>query len=285
MVRQIMCVLTLAVLAGSAWGVTSYSTDFSEFSTGSFVGQQGWLGNAVSGLAGGSHLDEEIVDLNGNKVFRLSNAVTSGNYSYTHPTPPAIALAGESATGATHRQFTFSFDFRSTTADYQEGLVLTSPVGYRHSTASRNGLLYLSDTPTGLSVTFWDVMGGAFRSTVIGGLARTEWHTVSVSMLFNDGLANDVAALTINGVDYTGLTTWEQYYATAGGPQPVVEGVDGIIFRAAGAPVGSVAGGGFYFDNVQYSVSAPIQAIPEPLTMASLLSATAGLASYLRRRR
>ena len=82
--RNLLTTFILAVvliLPGMAMADTSYSTDFSDFETGSFVGQNGWTGNASSGLSGGTALDEGIVDVNGNRVFRYSNAVTSGNYA------------------------------------------------------------------------------------------------------------------------------------------------------------------------------------------------------------
>ena len=98
------------------------------------------------------------------------------------------------------------------------------------------------------------------------GLDRDSWYSVSVDILFKDGPANDEMTVDFDGVVFSGLTTWEQYYEDAGTPQPEVAGIDGVIFRAAGDPVESVRGGGVYFDNLTMSST-----VPEPGTIGLLV--------------
>lgn len=268
-----MCLVVAVLAIGSAAQAGMYSTTFSEFNTGWFwqggSAQHGWSGNGTSGTSGSdSKVDAEIVNLNGNNVFRLSNATTSGNYGYTHAAAPKLDLAGESGTGAVNRQFQYSFDFKSASANYQNGLNLTCPTGWQADTASRHALLYVYDDATnGFSVGFWgtDASGGFVWTQLATNLSRTAWHNLSVTVDFVEGANNDVVSVALNGNTIAGLTTWEQYYRNAGSPQPNTAGIDTVIFRAAGTPVESVRGGGVYFDNLSMT-----SAVPEPATMAIL---------------
>jgi hypothetical protein len=278
-VSMALAVVLLLMVSHTATAGT-FTTTFDEFNTGWFFDSSnaanGWYGNGTSGTAGDDpQVDAYIEDLGGahGKVFRLSNATTSGNYGTTHAAPPELDLAGESATGANNRRFQFSFDFKSASSTVQDGLRI-DPTGWDSSTASRHAQLYITDDTTdGFSIGFWDTgAGGSFNwNQLATGLDRDAWHTISVDMLFVDGLANDTVSVTLNGTTTSGLTTWETYYDNAGTPQPEVAGVDNLIFRVASSPVESVRGGGVYFDNLTMS------SIPEPASIGLLALISGGI--------
>ena len=114
----------LALLAGPA-SAQSF-TDFESFATGVSVnGQDGWR-------ATNPNWDEEVVQLTGNKAWRVSNEVTSGSFGDQPYAKPSGLYAGES--GSTHlfsgnpavtNTFYASFDFWSVTGLAQNGLDVT----------------------------------------------------------------------------------------------------------------------------------------------------------------
>ena len=232
-------------------GNTGYATDFAEFNLGSWVGQQGWKGNGASGLSDGSvsAIDGEIIDQGGgNKAFRLSNAATTGNYDVTIPTTPKVLEAGEAASSVVDT-FVFGFDFRSVSSTVQEGLAIDlTPIDV-DGVAIRQGILSITDSAEdGLSLVFWQYVDGAFESvTLATNLDRDSDHHVEVTMLFRPGADNDKVEVTVDGVTYSALTSWEGYYANENLP---TNGVDTIAFRVAGSPHPELQGLGIAFDNL-----------------------------------
>ena len=297
-----MCsvVATVAVAGSAMAGVQSYSTDFSNFNTGWFwqtgassagwggSAQNGWSGNGTSGTAspgGSTHpnrhmVDAYIHDLGGDRgnVLRMSNATSSGNYETTHAAPATVTAAGETALGNTNNRFTYSLDFKAAAATQQTGLDLrlTAMGGGPLGRAMRHGQIgFFDDATNGFHVTFSDYVAGAFRSTILASnLDRNAWHSVSVDMTFNNGLANDVASVTLNGTTFS-LTTWEQYYAqyasTFGGPTGLTNmSVDTFIFRASVTGNEALRGNGVYFDNFTMS-SVPAPGAAALVGLASLV--------------
>ena len=153
-----------AGVAEAPAAASSYSTNFDDFtpitfSGGSpmFGGSEGWSGNGVSGLSGGTQLDVELVDDgSGGQALRISNAVTSGNYDTTWPFAPAVDAAGENET---NNVFSFSVDFKSATTDAQPGASIDITPGLR-GTAVRQGLLRVVDNGAtgGLSVGYFETV-------------------------------------------------------------------------------------------------------------------------------
>jgi len=298
-----MAALCTLIHAGTAMAGSSYSTDFENFALGGDTtgtnplitdpgaGTNNWRGNGASGLADngvpGSMYDGEIVDTGDpgyDQAYRLSNAKVSGNYDTTHAATPTVDAIGETSTGATPGTFCFSFDFKSADSLPQDGLLI-DVTPFKANSSERQGIIRITDDVTnGLSVGWWEVVGGGFNFVQLAtGLSRTDWHSVSVEMTFIDGANNDSVAVNVNGSATTGLGTWESYYPLVNvAEQPV----DSVIFRVA-SPIdfqnntGGVAGlddGGIYFDNL-YLESKPI---PEPTSLA--LIGLGGLAALRRRR-
>ena len=290
----------LATITGTAAAATSYSTDFDNFAVG-FTSPQAngvpyindpnpafnWRGDGLTGLGGQGDYDAGIVNIGGARqnVFRQNNIASAqtGNYATTHPSTPVIDAAGETGTqtnsGApsTNDVFQFSYDFKAVVDQEQDGLqVRTTPFD---SGAGRQGIIYIEDGGSdGFRVEYadLDVAGNAFRNTTIASnLSRSDWHSLSVEMIFNDGAANDVVNITLNG-NTTTLTTWEYFYRAN---SLAVPAVDSLIFRipAQGSPVNAFGpGGGVYFDNLSTAT------VPAP--GAAGLLGLAGLAATRRRR-
>jgi hypothetical protein len=276
-----MIATTVAFEAGAL--PTTYFTDFDDFALGATTPQANgtpiindpdptlnWRGDGLTGLGGQGDYDAEIVDDGGNQVFRISNpdSAATGNYDTTHPSTPTVAAAGESSTGAAFNRFVFGFDFKAASTSEQEGLRIDL-TPFESGTASRQGIFRIEDGgANGFRAGWWEHNSGAFNFLQLGtNLARDAWHSVTVDMMFNDGLGNDLVDVSLNGVS-TLTTTWEGFYATAGDGQPSVAAVDSLIFQIASG--GGPDGGGVYFDNVSTTAVPVPGALPLMLSMLGL---------------
>ena len=246
---------------------TSYETDFEDFEIGHttpkangvpLIGAaDGWTGDGLSGVGGQTSYDAEIVDLNGNHVFRISNpdGGVTGNYDATHPNTPAVIAAGQSQTGVPNRHFVYSFDFMSVSDVFRDGMMIrATPV--EKGTSFRQGVLRISDQFDGLTVQ-WSQYNPAIGTVgdwewvdVATGLDRTQWHNVSVAMTFSDVDDGDTVDVQVNGQAVEDMHTWETFYReTASRPaHPEYASVDSVIFRVP--EDGGPRGEGLYIDNV-----------------------------------
>ncbi len=298
--RYVGLVLMASILAfcltatSSADELVNYSTDFENFELGHLDPQVNgtpiindpdpdlnWRGDGLTGLGGQEDYDADIVDLDGNQAFRISNpdSAATGNYDVTHPATPALTKIGETGSGGTLGTFSFGFDFMAASSELQEGLQI-NVTPFESGTASRHGILRISDdADDGFSVGWWETndSGGFNFLDLATDLDRATWHTVSVSMTLLDGADNDLVEVDLNGT-VTNTTTWEGYYRNAGGVQPETAPVDSLIFRI---PTGSgPEGGGVYFDNLSTTASA----VPEPASLA-IWGGLSGIGLVLARRR
>jgi len=243
------------------------------------------IGNSRSGI----RADEEIVDVGGvhGKVWRYSTGVDDGNLGATPKSQSAGFVAGE--TGAvndagmgavTTDTFYGQVDFRSATGAAQDGLAIRLSAS---SMDSRHGYVNIFDDGAGFDLGFWRADLGVYDS-LDTSLSYTDWHTLGIEILFNDGTGDDVVNLYVDGATiYTG-PSWEAYYST---PQSV----DRLSFDTY--LDASHLGEGLYFDNVLISDQGPgavpqPNAVPEPASLViwGLLGAgCAGLAVVRRRRR
>ncbi|HRD82868.1 MAG TPA: HYR domain-containing protein [Saprospiraceae bacterium] len=228
--------------------------------------------------------DQEVKDDgSGNKVWRMSNAVTSGSFSFQPCTPSSGQPAGETTAslwndrGPSHTgpftgypvaratastpYFHAGFKFKSATGAAQTGLALSVSATPRQSSVRMSFVGITDNGSTGLNLTFAEsIAGGSFSptQTIASNLSYTDWHRVDIYIQFVDGLngdgsGNDIVTVMLDGnVIHIG-TTWETFYASPSWTStPVPIAVDALMFRSGGTAVPSTAGNGYYFDNVVY---------------------------------
>jgi len=276
-IRYFIAALAVTVLLASADATGQVYSDFESFTIGASVdGQGGWR-------ATNPNWDEEIADLGGNLVWRVSNAVTSGSFGDQPIAPGSGQYAGE--TGSVHNftgnppvtdRFYAQFTIRSATGAPQPGLDVT--VSPDDGAGRRQSFLSIEDNGAGIDIDFFDSAGnhpvnnpnGGFQLTEVAlGLSYTEAHTIAFDITFVDGnvvdmdgnvFGNDVVEIYVDGVLVHSGTTWESYYTTTteGQTPPTKQAIDTLLFRlsTSAAMPGSLLGAGFYIDNV-YIADAP----------------------------
>jgi hypothetical protein len=277
--------------AAVAAPVTTHSTNFEGFSLGSVNGQGGWgVSNPL--------FDQEVVDLSGNRVLRLSNRYTSPSFSDQTfaPRPGGTGMtpadpvnsnpgffAGETSTGASYNRFIGSFEIRSVaTGNTDPGARIT--VSPDNGQGARQGFVAFENTATGMAVMTFDVdAGGNFVGPeTLTTIDFGEWAKIRYEIDFIDGPFNDVARIYIDDVLVKTLHSWESYYPVA---QPTLHPngvpVQTWLFRMSGTAVPNAQG--FYIDNVTVMLDNIATAVPEPASLALLGLGLAGLA-FARRR-
>ena len=223
-----------------------------------------------------NNYDEQVVNLGGNEVWRLSNAITGGGFSDQPNSPSGLRVAGESTaflwndrgpvhtspTGPSQRSpattpfFHGSFRFKSVTGAAQPGLVIpVNPIARQSD--RRMVQVTLTDTGTGINISFIEAGPGGLTfptTTIATGLSYTDWHDIDIYIQFVDGIngdgtGNDIVKVSVNNVPVHVGTSWETYYLAFTPTRPV-GAVDALAFRAAGTAVPANMGNGFYFDDV-----------------------------------
>jgi hypothetical protein len=253
-------------LFGRAHAVPLSGTGFADFTVGASVdGQDGWS-VFIPGNCG--VYDESVVDFNGNKVWRVSNAVTCGSFG-DQPFAPRpggsptdsvndpvnsdpLFFAGETSTGAAFNRFFGQFSFRSATGVPQPRLRIT--VSIDNGEGGRQSFIALRDSGSGIAIDTFDVdRNGGFIGpiTIASGLSYTRWHTVKMQAHFKNGSNNDTVEYRVNGkLVHTGQS-WEQFYRNfQAALHPHGVPVQTLLFRLSETAAPAVAGGGFYIDNV-----------------------------------
>jgi len=287
------------LLAGQAFATT---VNFEGMTTGTSVnGQGGWTVEDEFGNSG-ELFDEEVVDLGGNNVWRLSNAIATGgfsNQSYSHTTTPAgesdSALWNDRGTDHTlplsppnpgtavgSNLFHAGFRFKSATGAAQSDLSLSVSPSAKQSSFRNSFIGIADDGANGIDLSFFEtgIASAPFGSTsnfpqIASDLSYSDWHTIDIFIEFLDGVngdttGNDKVHVFVNGSLAATGTTWESFYRgvnPAGldpSDQPQRQAVDSLIFRSSSAAL-SNAGNGFYFDDVVIdNAAAPASAVPVP---------------------
>lgn len=296
-------VLIFATASAMAVPITTVSTNFESFNTGSVNAQGGWaVGNPTF-----FPYDQAVVSTGaGNQALRISNHYADFNFAEQTFAPrpggiPSAAsptngpsnagfFAGETATGAQFNQFTGSFDFRSAGGQYEAGARIT--VSPDEGNGARQGFVGLESTAAGLVVSgrSYDPTVGFMTTSIGSPLSFSDWHNLSYQITFVDGLANDIAKIFIDNVLAFTTNSWEGYYQQvspaeyASHPSGLVA-AQTLLFRVSGASQPSVVDG-FFIDNVNVQLdNVPIAAIPEPGEWAMMLSGLAMVGVISRKRR
>ncbi len=201
----------------------------------------------------------------GTQSLRLSDAITNGSFGDQTFSPGLLSPAGESPAAA---HFGASFRIGTTTASEQSGLHMS--VSPDDGNGSRMSYLRFEDLSDGVHVFFDDAtnpgpFGSAtnFSDTHIATLSRTSAHTITFSIDFFAGPANDVVRIYVDGVLKATGTTWEDYYRFDSeqlGNGNLVRPVSKLLFREGGAPNPSNSGNGFLVDDLTLASSATTNA-------------------------
>jgi hypothetical protein len=328
--------MTLIVAAGMAVTATASADYFDSFSTswlpsgaqsGTLAGtvdmQNGWTTrDAFTSATTVGKWDQQVMDVNdangSRRVFRMSNAITSGTYSSQVFSSVSGQVAGESGAAlwndrgtngsaplnplgygayAASDSFYSKVAFRSATGAAQAGLSLTLSASAKQSSV-RMTWLNLQDTGAGFNVNYFESGGNgefaATSTTIASGLSYADLHTLEMGITFVDGVntvggtvfGNDIVRIWLNGsLIHTG-TTWESYYYSStsernaiGTPgAPRLQAVDSMLFRSAGTAASGTSGNGFYFED--FAIGNTI--VPAPGALALL--GAAGLVGTRRRR-
>jgi hypothetical protein len=248
-------------------------TSFHDFTPGISVGHQLQLKEGWSVFG---PYDQAIQDFGSNRVWRVSNAITSGSFGDQPfaPRPGGIPtntvtdpdnseplfFAGESSTGAAARGFSSEFSFRSKTGAPQAGLRIT--VSIDNGSGGRQSFVALVDTGTGIDVQTQEVdKDGVFGApiTIASGLSYTDWHTIAMKANFVDGPHNDKVQYLVNDKLVHVGPSWEQFYRNFQSAQhPLGVPVQTLLYRISGTAAPTTVGNGFYVDNVFTSLFADV---------------------------
>lgn len=238
--------------------------DFENFDVGPIAnGENGWTA-ATGGL------DQGIVDLGGNKVFKISSDPSTG--AFGGPYSPSIGVtAGEQSTSADANIHVVKFRVKAV-SDTADNSRVEVDFGNVQGTDRNNFMVIESIEGEGIRIAVadpllngdWDTGAGindftAFTGnrTLVSGLDAAEWYDIELRVRYEDGPDNDVIDVFVNGQHVGTTTTFENYRDSEGGTHEAnaqANQTNRIFFRASasGAPNDGPGGDnqGFYFDDI-----------------------------------
>jgi hypothetical protein len=250
-------ILGLVAFTAGAAADTISPINFETYNTGTINGQQGWMKTGP--------FDAAVKNVGqrygfGNQALRISDAVTSGSFGDQTFSPGLASPAGE-APGL--KLFTASFRIGTTQDVLQTGLHLS--VSPDSGDGGRMSYVRFEDMADGVHVLFDDVTNPGpvgtesnWNETDIATLNRTSAHTITFSMAFKPGQANDWVKVSIDGRTKIVGTTWEDYYrfdAEQNGNGNQIPLISKMLFRVSGDANPANLGNGFLVDSLSLSSS------------------------------
>ncbi|HVG38362.1 MAG TPA: hypothetical protein VM870_03680, partial [Pyrinomonadaceae bacterium] len=260
-------ILPLAIVTADSAVITFEPT---AYAPGSIHNQDGWRSLGSTGQ-GNAQYDHAVVSNSGapaafgTQSLRMSNAVTSGSFDDQTFSKPLVHEAGETTAqndgfsgGVRQNYFEAEWQFASTVPGAEQpGLnIIASPT---RGDGARMSYVRMKDTPGGLEVDFFDYQSGEVEdgctnsanfilANVVSGLPRNVPHTIKLTMNFNEGTANDVVRVYVDGVlEHTGQS-WEDYYRECEASS--TRTVDSMLFLSRGTAAPGTLGQGFLIDNL-----------------------------------
>jgi hypothetical protein len=149
------------------------------------------------------------------------------------------------AGGNRQPHLTARFSFTSTQAVEVNGLAIQ--VGLDRGDGKPMVVLRVKDAADGLAVELLQRPDDPEPVPIASGLPRGATHTVQVDVQFVEGVANDVVAVSVDGVGPIVGTTWESAYRAASSPVPAVDELVVAALDTASTP--PAAGTGLLFDD------------------------------------
>ena len=283
--------------------LTSSGNDFSAFNLGSINEQFNWTTN--DGFTCGritSTWDEEIMEFNGTKVWRISNANgtygfssspfssepdmvagetgsylyndrgTGGNVNCNPPGPIEPPLEGAAAET---KCFCAGFDIRSTTGAPQPNLHVEVSAASKQSAYRQSYFRIYDNEVDGFDIKFVDEVAfsetysesvNTFVNSSVSGLDYTNWHRITISVEFVDGInqdtqdiitGNDIAKVFVDGTLVWAGSTWEPLYYTDTyrfiPAERRLQAVNSVLFRFEKPSISTVYLNGFYVNDFDIS--------------------------------
>ena len=244
-------------------GGSAATIDFGDYALGSVVGQHGWTDATPSSP------DNAIVDVSGNRMLRLANDPTSGDFG--GPFSPAFAIsAGEGGAAADTLSFSFVVKAVNNVAD---GSRLEIDLGSSDRDDRYNfmaleytagGLRLVQNTPLADPDGNWQSNNFDWGGNVqLGALFDASVsHTIQVIFRAVDGSNNDIVEFYVDG-NLVGTGSTFENFAEFHLGQPhasAINSVNNVLFRAgdpAGNPFPADGPGGnrqgFYVDDLGMS--------------------------------
>ena len=274
--RKLLLPLVVSAVISTAHAAdpTSYSTDFDSMTTGSIVGQEGWVNLNSNPSYPYNQAVTNAASHSGTQSWQLSNSANDGTVRTIGS--PTFAQVGESNTVfggmPAYNQATESLWFRSVSTTADPGLYISNSLGTAASV--RNTYFRISDIGGSLSfdaIGNWNAGVGDFtQDPTVTGLTWGALSThVTETATFLNGPNNDTVRYQLQDsfgntlMDQT-IGSWEGYYMDPNtgaeqSPGPVASNqISWGLSQADGVQ-------GIYVDD--FSVS--VQAVPEASTWVS----------------
>jgi Ca2+-binding RTX toxin-like protein len=243
--------------------------DFEDFDLGAITnGENGW-----TVLAGGR--DQEVVDLGGNKVFKMSSDPASTDFAGPYSAALDVT-AGEGTTTADGDVHVLKFRVKPVD-EAGDNSRLEVDIGINQGTDRNNFMVIESIAGQGVRIAVadpmldgdWDTGVGindfsAFTGnrTLVDGLDPSQWYDIELRLKYNNGADNDVIEVYVDGELIGETTTFENYRDALGGTHAAnaeANQTNRIFFRpSAGGAATDGPGGvnkGFYFDDITNTVT------------------------------